>query len=260
MATKSLISITELLEQSWSHVQTHANVLMKRSSGFILLALASFAFHALAYAFPDSVSPALRLLDGVLIQLLGTSWVTLRITQALLAQETGNERLDTPSRGLLGSYLFVSILVGLATLGGSAVFLFPGIWLGVALSFSPLFVIEDGRRGTQALAASADLVKGRWWATFVRLAVPGFIMLCLFFLLNNLLNGIVSLIAGYNPADIVAEYAAQFWWSAPPKAVLLALGANQAISALAMAIFAPLFISLTTQLFHDLKKTKGRAS
>lgn len=260
MVTKSLISISELLEKSWSHVQTHSSVLMKRSSWFIILALASFLLHVIAYALPESISPILRLLDGIVIQLIGTTWVTLRITQALLSQETGNARIDKPSRRLLASYLLVTIFVGLATLGGSIVFLFPGIWLGVALSFAPFFLIEDDRRGTQALAASADLVKGRWWATFVRLALPSFVILCLFFLVNNLLNGLVSLIAGYNPADIVAEYAAQFWWSAPPRQVLFALGANQAISAIALAFFTPLFISLSTQLFHDLKKTKGRLS
>ncbi len=260
MATKSLLSITDLLEQSWSHVQTHASVLMKRSSWFIALALASFALHAIAYALPETAAPVLRLLDGIFIQLVGTTWVTLRITQAILSQETGDVRLDQPSRRLLGSYFLVTILVGLATLGGSLVFLLPGIWLGIALSFSHLLVIEDDQRGTQALAASADLVKGRWWATFLRLAVPGFVILCLFFLISSLLNGLVSIIAGYSPADVVAEYAAQFWWSSPPKQVLLALGANQAISAIAMTLFAPLFISLSTQLFHNLKKTKGKAS
>lgn len=260
MATKSLLSVTELLEQSWSHVQTHAHVLMKRSSWFIALGLGSFGLHALAYVFPDSISPVLRLIDAIGIQIIGTTWVTLRLTQAILSQETGDTRLDKPSRRLFGSYLLVSMLVGLATLGGSIVFLFPGIWLGVALSFASLLLIEDDRRGTQALAASVDLVKGRWWATFIRLAVPGFVILCLYFLATNLLNGIVSLIAGYNPADVVAEYAAQFWWSAPPKQVLMALGASQAISAIVLTFFTPLFISLSTQLFHDLKKTKVRTS
>ena len=260
MATKPLISISELLERSWGHVQTHANALMKRSSWFILLALGSFALHAIAYALPDTVSPGLRLLDGIVIQLIGSTWITLRLTQALLAQETGLEKIDRPSTRLLGSYLLVTILAGLATLGGSAIFLFPGIWLGVALSFALFILVENDVRGTQALAQSADLVKGRWWATFVRLAVPGFVILCLYFLGTNILNAIVSVIAGYNPADIVAEYAAQFWWSTPPKTVLFALGANEAINALAMTLFAPLFISLTTQLYHELKRTKGRTS
>jgi hypothetical protein len=260
MATKPLISITELLERSWGHVHTHANILMKRSSWFIALALASFALHGIAYALPDTVSPGLRLLDGIFVQLVGSTWVTMRLTQALLAQETGLAKIDTFSGKLLGSYLLVTILAGLATLGGSAILLFPGIWLGVALSFAQLILLESNVRGTQALAQSADLVKGRWWATFVRLAVPGFVILCLYFLVNNLLNSVASIIAGYNPADIVAEYAAQFWWSAPPKPVLFALGANQAISAIAMTLFAPLFISLTTQLYHELKRTNGRTS
>lgn len=256
MATKPLLSISDLLEQSWMHVREHAPVLMKRSSWFIALALAAFALNTVAYAFPETASPAIRFLNVLVIQVFGTTYLSMRITQALLAQETGNAEIDHVSGRLFWKFFWVSILVGLATLGGALVFVLPGIWLTVALSFAAYYVLEDNQSGTQALAASAELVKGRWWETFTRLIIPAFILLCLYFLLTHLLNGVVTLIAGFSPSRIVSEYAAQYWWTTPPKQVLLAMGASEAIGSISMALFAPFFIAISTRLFHELKKTR----
>ena len=255
MATKPLLSISELLEQSWQHVRENADSLTKRTSLFVLLALISFGLNLIAYAFPDTISPGVRLLDLLLIQLIGAGYVSMRLTQLILSQETGDKKIEAEGGKAFPRYVWVSILTFLATLGGAFVFVLPGIWLVVVLSFATLLSLEDRRTGTQALAASAELVKGRWWATLVRLIVPGFLLLCLYFLVTNVLNGLVTLIAGYSPSQIVADYAANYWWSMPPKQILFAFTANQAIGSIAMALFAPLFIAVTTRLFHDLKKT-----
>ncbi|MBP7134586.1 hypothetical protein KBA73_05200 [Patescibacteria group bacterium] len=256
MATKSLISITDLLEQSWAQVREHAAELSKRSSWFIALAVGSFALNLLAFALPDYASPALRIIDWAGIQLLGTSFVSMRVTQALIRQETNNTEADVYSSKIFFAYVWVSILVGLASLGGLVVFVIPGVWLTVALSFALLYVLEERKRGTQAMAASVELVKGRWWATMIRLAVPGLAVLFLFFFVTSLLNSIVTFIAGYNPTEIVREYAAAYWWVSPPKQIVFAAATNQAIGALSMALFAPMVIALITRLFHELKRTK----
>lgn len=70
-------------------------------------------------------------------------------------------------------FLWVSILTGILLLFGFIVLIIPFLYLSIALKFSTAFVVVDDVRGTAAIRASRDLVRGRWWATLWRTAVPG---------------------------------------------------------------------------------------
>jgi hypothetical protein len=66
----------------------------------------------------------------------------------------------------LHSVLWVSILTGLAVVGGLFLLLVGSIWLGVAFALAlPALLLED-KKGTAALGRSYNLIKGRWWRTF----------------------------------------------------------------------------------------------
>jgi hypothetical protein len=54
--------------------------------------------------------------------------------------------------------LLVSVLVGLATIGGLILFIIPGIYIGVRLAVSIEALVVEGRRGTQAMGRSWELV------------------------------------------------------------------------------------------------------
>jgi hypothetical protein len=71
----------------------------------------------------------------------------------------------------LGSVLVVSILVGLATVGGLILLVIPGIYIGVRLTVSIDALVVEGRRGTQAMGRSWGLVGGLWWHAFATLLV-----------------------------------------------------------------------------------------
>jgi hypothetical protein len=73
----------------------------------------------------------------------------------------------------LGSVLLVSVLVGLATIGGLILFIIPGIYIGVRLAVSVEALVVEGRRGTQAMGRSWELVGGHWWHAFGALVVAG---------------------------------------------------------------------------------------
>jgi hypothetical protein len=69
----------------------------------------------------------------------------------------------------------VSVLVGLATLLGLILFIIPGIYIGVRLAVSIQALVVEGRRGTEAMRRSWDLVGGHWWHAAFTLLVAGLI-------------------------------------------------------------------------------------
>lgn len=83
------------------------------------------------------------------------------------------------------------LIVMLLMLGMLASLVIPLI-LFVWLKFAPYHVMADDIRGTGALIASRDLVIGRWWPVFLRIAIP-----LLFFLITaRFLKALIYLILG----------------------------------------------------------------
>jgi hypothetical protein len=80
--------------------------------------------------------------------------------------------------------LLVSVLVGLATIAGLIVFIIPGIHIGVRLAVSIEALVVEGRRGTQAMGRSWELVGGHWWHAFGTLLVAG--------LLTGVVNAVIT--------------------------------------------------------------------
>ena len=75
----------------------------------------------------------------------------------------------------LGSVLLVSLLVGLAVLGGFILLIIPGIIFLVFLSVSIPALVVENRRGTDAMSRSWNLVKGHVWHAFGVIVVAGLI-------------------------------------------------------------------------------------
>ena len=63
----------------------------------------------------------------------------------------------------LGSVILLSLLVGLAILGGLILLIIPGLIFAVLLSVSIPVLIVENRRGTEAMSRSWNLVKGHFW-------------------------------------------------------------------------------------------------
>ena len=75
----------------------------------------------------------------------------------------------------LGSVILVSLLVGLAVLGGFILLVIPGIIFLVFLSVSIPALVVENRRGTDAMGRSWNLVKGNAWHAFGVIVVAGLI-------------------------------------------------------------------------------------
>ena len=65
----------------------------------------------------------------------------------------------------------VGFLTGLFTMIGLLLLVIPGIIVAVWLSFSYYIVIDENKRGMDALKASKEYVSGYWWPVFGRLVV-----------------------------------------------------------------------------------------
>jgi hypothetical protein len=114
--------------------------------------------------------------------------LTGAITRAVAAEAAGEDPSVEQSYRFgfhrLGSVLLVSVLVGLATLAGLILFVIPGIYIGIRLATSTQALVVEGRRATEAMGRSWELVGGHWWHAFGTLLVAG--------LLTGLVNALIT--------------------------------------------------------------------
>jgi hypothetical protein len=117
----------------------------------------------------------LAALVGLLLYQVLTGAITRTIAAEVAGQNLDVEQSYRFGFARLGPILVVSILVGLATLLGLIVFIIPGIYIGVRLAVSIQALVVEGRRGTDAMRRSWDLVGGHWWHTAFTILVAGLI-------------------------------------------------------------------------------------
>lgn len=84
------------------------------------------------------------------------------------------------------SILWVSILVGLATFGGVLLLVIPALIFYFRFVFSPVTVVAENLRGTDAMRRSWRLAKGSFWKIFGTVFLAG--------LLARIIAGLVSFI------------------------------------------------------------------
>jgi hypothetical protein len=123
-------------------------------------------------------------LAGLLMYLVLTGAITRAVAAEVAGEDPSLEQSYRFGFHRLGSVLLVSVLVGLATVAGLILFIIPGIWIGVRLAVSVEALVVEGRRGTQAMSRSWELVGGHWWHAFGALVVAG--------LLTGVVNAVIT--------------------------------------------------------------------
>lgn len=244
-----LLPVSSLIRESWTTFVRDWNRTF-RITAFLVLFPAIFFCIALAARpyetflfWTDMVVSSL----GAILAI----WIGIRLARLILAEDRGEKIEKNEKTVALANFLpilLVGILEGLAVLGGMLLFVFPGIYLAIALMFSQFLLLEDGAWGTHALAASYALVKGRWWPTFWRVLAAGFVFVAILIVGTQLLAFIVELIAGSTKFAIVLETQS--------LANPIAYGARRLLDSIGQAIFLPLFITWQVKLFHALKKSR----
>jgi hypothetical protein len=123
-------------------------------------------------------------LGGVVMFLVLTGAITRAVAAEVAGEDPGVEQSYRFGFHRFWSVLLVSVLVGLAIIGGLILFIIPGIYIGVRLAVSIEALVIEGRRGTQAMGRSWELVGGHWWHAFGTLVVAG--------LLTGVVNAVIT--------------------------------------------------------------------
>ena len=130
------------------------------------------------------IAGLLAALAGILTYLVLTGAITRAVAAEVAGQDPSVEQSYRFGFHRLWSVLLVSVLVGLATIGGLILFIIPGIYIGIRLCVSIEALVVEGRRGTEAMSRSWGLVGGHWWHAFGTVVVGG--------LLTGIVNAVIT--------------------------------------------------------------------
>jgi hypothetical protein len=161
------------------------------------------------------------------------------------------------SKKYLWSLIFVSILVSLIIFGGALLFIVPGVIFSVWYAFITNTVLFEEKKGMEAMAASKNLVIGRWWKILWRLIVPAFLYTIIAFVLVTVIlwpfNGSSIFVQDYaltDPSLLASSLSEPFGKSVPT--VLL----NNFVSSIIFALIIPLSTLSFIILYESAKENK----
>lgn len=243
-SSPSLPDFSDLIRDSWHFFTSTWNKTFETSRLFIGVGGLYFLMGVLPVLNPSLIplSGALLLVGIILI-----FWITLRMISRVLLLESGKDALPAAEESkkawsLFFSGVWIGILTFFAILGGSLLFILPGIYLSICFQFAQFILVEQNVRGTKALSASRALVKGRWWGTFGRMLAGGIVFGILIGIINQILSSIVFALF---PALTTDE-----------ALVPLFVGITHFISMLVTAPFLSLVLGFQVKLFRALQKTR----
>jgi hypothetical protein len=177
----NLISVIDLFKKSfdayWARVWSFIG--MSLFSLLSIVVLLPFGIVVFAISFipfrNGNYNPTLILVDvllillGIFFAIIFGLWSRVALFVLTKEQNMGVKEALSVSWPKIASFFWVSLLLGLAVLGGYILVIIPGIIFGIWFCFSPYVFIEDGTKGTAALKKSKELVKGYWWPVFGRI-------------------------------------------------------------------------------------------
>jgi hypothetical protein len=136
-----------------------------------------------------------------------------------------NYRLVDSLRFVLSKFLIIfscMVLVYIIVAAGLMLFIVPGIFVGILLIFSLLFILFENAGWLSAIKQSVLLVWGNWWRTFAVILMPALLLL--------IIQNIVSVIIG-----------------------MRLLWLNVLITSLVVSFVKPFFDAVVLVQFNDLK-------
>ena len=173
------MGIGEILSTAFQLYQRHWRTL------FAIAAVVVVPFTLLQYLIGDQVrTRGEEVATGVVMFLVLTGAITRAVAAEVAGEDPSVEQSYRFGFHRFWSVLLVSVLVGLATIGGLILFIIPGIYIGVRLAVSIEALVVEGRRGTEAMGRSWELVGGHWWHAFGTLVVAG--------LLTGVVNALIT--------------------------------------------------------------------
>lgn len=245
---KNLPGAAELVVDSWRLFAATWSQTTKITIWFLYIGLAVFAVSALTKINPSAI---LLQIPVQLAAITISIWCSIRLVLALFrlvdGKSAGNLEADASHAWkLFLPMVVVGLLQGLAIFGGFLILIIPGIYLAVVLGYAQIAFLDQNVRSWNALAASRELVRGRWWQVFWRNLFASLVMGVALFLLVVLVLGIFGLLAGHS--DFFALISSE---SEDP----LLNGAMSLLDSILQAAFLPLILGFQVRMYRQLQKS-----
>lgn len=163
------------LKQSWAVFKQHMNLFLY-TSGLMAGALVVWALMVTPNpkAQPEDLAASMPMFFAGIILLIVLGLFSQLMMTILALRRTESWTFQSLFKAVtpkIGGYIVLSILTGLAVFVGMFLFVLPGIYLAVALSFGSYVYLDQGTSATDSLSKSRELVKGLWWPVFGRFVV-----------------------------------------------------------------------------------------
>lgn len=157
----------QLLADSWQYYRANLSI-------FLLLALIYTLFSLgpiLAIDFFRLAIPYMAV--ATIISMIVGFWYQLALILAVKADghKMSIAKLAESAVPLMGAFLWLMILTMFILLGGSLLFLIPGLILAVLFSFAPYVLVNEKVFGLEALDRSVQYFGNRFWGNLGRLAL-----------------------------------------------------------------------------------------
>jgi Membrane domain of glycerophosphoryl diester phosphodiesterase len=197
------------------------------------------AHHGTIYEFQgESVSPV-GTIATIVLNVVADLVTTGALVKCLLDEHMGratNWRASISyAAPRAASLLWLSILTGVGVLLASILIVIPGIYVYVCWCVAVPVLMFEGKKGTQAMSRSNQLVKGRWWATFGVLLASFVIIVIIYLILTIAL--LPAVIGSFNSVD----------------AILLLRGVFSVLNAV---IVYPITAAVASMIYIDLRTRK----
>lgn len=241
---KNLISAVQIARTSFDLFIAHWKILLKYALLYlvptIILGLIGGATFVLSYYLhtPMAVNGLIILLV-VTVTMVATLWLSIALAQViknLLQRQplmTIKQTLKSNNH-LLWPVIYTSLLSALIIIGGSLLFLVPGVVFSIWYAFVFYSVIFENKKGIEALRDSKTLVIGRWFAILWRISVPAVIFGVVAFAITS----IIQLPFMLFPENNITDFA------------------NAALGNIVSVALMPLTATASVVLFLEAKKSK----
>lgn len=250
----SLPTAGEIVSTGWSQYLKDWKHLFEISIRFLFAALIVFIAGVSAERLPDGPAVFVWIAGNLIGGAVSVHAVIVLIEYALRreAKPEGAVPIETKAGWVLfWPMIWIGVLSFFAVLGGFIALVLPAFWLSVLFSFAPFILVEQNRRGTQALAASAELVRGRWWMTLWRLLVPALAVTVLALLVSLVLYFVIGFVVGFDRVFGLARAGADIAALSPGVE-----GTKALLRSIIETLLIPLSIIYQVKLYRALKETR----
>jgi hypothetical protein len=179
--SSGLPSVGQLLKQSWELFKTRVKTLLLVSvigvAVIVVISLifgggmAFFGSNMDAQGVPEGMSLVTMIIMIVIVMLVAFLEQGALVSAVSSPADNGVGAAYRAAWNKFGPFLWTSILGGIIIAIGFVLLIVPGVIIAVWFSVAGFIVMNEGKNGWSALAASKAYVAGRWGKVFVYLLV-----------------------------------------------------------------------------------------